>query len=220
MPLTTVTYFTYSEIAQTERTTLNEFRTELAKFSRTEVVYSCGLLNAILCNWQGKSDRKTHDLLVRDSLPPRIANFVIARFHDSDRPRGLYHRQQLLFVCKEATQVCGDSGRNPLALPYWGGLGIVLMMANDLLPKRITHPKTNVTEQMLSVMSEMIPVAEASGFYRPINKIIRSYLLLNRFLPETTLNVAETFRKCRGRVHQQVRGTMLRCADALLRFHI
>jgi hypothetical protein len=60
--------------------------------------------------------------------------------------------------------VCGDSsGRDPAALPYGGGLGIVLVMANDLLHKDSANTSP-ITHQKLKVLSEFIPIAEAKAF--------------------------------------------------------
>lgn len=197
MPPTIVTYFTYSEISGTPRPTIEVFRSELRKFSRNETVYACALLNAVLKNWVGDFDENSHVLLVRDSLPPDVANYVISQFRGGDQTRGLYHRQQLLFVAKEAVQVCPTVGRNPLSLPYWGGLGIILLMANDLLPKRIVTNAT-VSEQVLNVLAEMIPVAEASGFYQPVNKMVRGFAMLNDFLNDSEIDVATIFESATG----------------------
>lgn len=195
---TMATYFTYSEIAGVPRTTINEFRSELAKFGRGPLIYACSVINSVLKDWQGHWNHEAHDELVSNSFPPEIASVLIAAVHDPQRPRGLFHRQQLLFVSKEAISVCAESGgRDPIALPYMGGLGMVLLMANDLLPKRITHPAPN-SEQMVSVLSELIPVAEASGFYKPINKIIRSHLMLSRFFPGGSGEIRETFYNALG----------------------
>ncbi|SPF42411.1 hypothetical protein SBA1_460008 [Candidatus Sulfotelmatobacter kueseliae] len=180
---TMATYFTYSEIMGVPRTTIEEFRSELGKFSRGPVIYACSVINNVLKDWQGHWNHRAHDELVKNSFPPEIANILVAAVNDARRPRGLYHRQQLLFVSKEAISVCPESGgKDPIALPYWGGLGMVLLMANDLLPKRLTNPAPTA-QQMVSVLSEFIPIAEASGFYRPINKIVRSHLMLSRFFP-------------------------------------
>jgi hypothetical protein len=164
MPPRVVTYFTYSELSGTAAT-IQDFRAELAKFVRGPVIYACSVINAVLKNWDGDLDQEAHDALVRNSFPPEIAKVIIAALHDPSRPRGLYHRQQLLFVSKEAVMVCGDSGgRDPAALPYGGGLGMVLIMANDLLHKDSADTSA-ITHQKLKVLSEFIPIAEASGFF-------------------------------------------------------
>ena len=148
---------------------IQEFRAELSKFGRGPVIYACSVINAVLKNWDGYLDQEAHDALVRNSFPPEIARVIIAALHDPSRPRGRYHRQQLLFVSKEAVMVCGDSGgRDPAALPYGGGLGMVLLMANDLLHKD-SASNSPITHHMINVLSEFIPIAEASGFFRPVN---------------------------------------------------
>src|ERR1700674_894892 len=191
---TMATYFSYAEIAGVPRPTMEEFRVELGKFRRVSVLYACSVINSVLRDWQGHWNHDAHDELVKGSFPPEIANILISAVHDASRPRGLYHRQQLLFVSKEAIEVCPESGgRDPIASPYWGGLGMVLLMANDLLPKGLTNPAPTA-EQMVNVLSEFIPIAEASGFYRAVNKIIRGNLMLSRFFPGGSEGIRETFR--------------------------
>jgi hypothetical protein len=198
MPPRIVTYFTYSELAGTPPTTIQEFHAELAKFGRAPVIYACSVINAVLKDWDGHSKPEAHDTLVRNSFPPEIANVVIAALHNPSRPRGLYHRQQLLFVSKEAVMVCRDSGgKDPAALPYGGGLGMVLLMANDLLHKDLAK-SSPTTHQMINVLSEFIPIAEASGFFRPVNKIVRSHVMLSRFFPGGSERIGEVFRGATG----------------------
>src|SRR6266851_6971717 len=192
MPPRIVTYFTYSELAGTPAT-IQEFRAELVKFGRGPVIYACSVINAVLKNWDGDLDQEAHDALVRNSFPPEIARVIVAALHDPSRPRALYDRQQLLFVSKEAVMVCGDSnGRDPAALPYGGGLGMVLLMANDLLHK--DSASNPITHHMINVLSEFIPIAEASGFFRPVNKLVRSHLMLSRFFPGGSETIGEAFR--------------------------
>jgi hypothetical protein len=198
MPPRIVTYFTYSELVGTPPTTIEEFRAELAKFGRAPVIYACSVINAVLRDWDGHFNHDAHDTLVRNSFPPEIANVIISALHNPSRPRGLFHRQQLLFVCKEAITVCGDSGgRDPIALPYGGGLGMVLLMANDLLRKDRAN-SSPTTHQMINVLSEFIPIAEASGFFRPVNKIVRSHVMLSRFFPGGDEHILEVFRAATG----------------------
>ena len=194
MRLTPATYFTHSELFQEDRPTIERLRQELAKFRRNETVYACSVFNAVLRDWQGHSDDAAHDALLRDSLPPDVANLVAAACKRSSDIRGFYHRQQLLLVCKETIRVCEQAGRNPLELRYWGGLGLALLMANDLLPKRIVHP-TEYRSQLISVIAELIPVGEASGYFRPINKIVRTGLMLWRFLPVNDLSINDAFER-------------------------
>jgi hypothetical protein len=194
---TIVTYLTYSDLAGGPRPTIEEFRTELTKFGCGPVVYACSVINAVLRDWEGRVDSSAHDSLIKDSFPPDLANPILAALHNPNRNRGLYHRQQLLFVTKEAFRICPHSGgRDPVALQYWGGLGLVLLMANDLLTKGLTT-SAPTAQQMLNVLAEFVPIAEASGFQRSINKIVRSYLMLN-FFPGGSDEIRKVFLDATG----------------------
>ena len=198
MPPTVVTYIPYSEVSQRPSLTIEEFRRELGKFRLFGVIYLCSVVNSVLNGWEGSRDEVSHERLVRDAFPVEIANPLLQMCSNPSRPRGVFHRQQLLFVSKQALAVCPDTGIDPSVTQHWGGLGVLLLMANDLLPKSLTQP-TDVREQMMNVMSDLIPVTEASGSTNPVNKIIRSYLMLNRFWKDQgDIQLAPTFEAATG----------------------
>lgn len=198
MPPTMVTYFSFSEFNRGVRATPKQFRSELSNFNCGPVIYACGVMNSMLKDWQGHTDTEAHDTLVRNSLPPELANRIISECHNPQRPRGFYHRQQLLFVSKEAILACPESGgKDPMALAYGGGIGLVLLMANDLLPKGLAGPAPT-TEQMINVLSEFIPIAEASGFNKAVNKIVRGHLMLNHFFRNGREELERAFKQTTG----------------------
>jgi hypothetical protein len=198
MPPTMVTYFTFSEFNGGVRATPEQFRSELATFKCGPVIYLCGVMNSMLRDWQGHTDTEAHDVFVRNSFPPELANRILSECHNPQRPRGLYHRQQLLFVCKEAVLACPESGgKDPVALPFGGGIGKVLLMANDLLPKRVTGPAPTA-EQMINVLSEFIPIAEASGFNKAVHKIVRSHLMLDHYPNNGKVEIEKVFKQGTG----------------------
>lgn len=135
---------------------------------------------------------------MRNTFVPQVAERINATVRDLRNPRGVYHRQQLLFVSKEALLYCQDQGgEDPLAPPQSGKFGRVLLMANDLLPKRVTGP-ASTHAQMINVLSEFIPIAEASGSYKAIHKIVRSSLMLDRFLPNKGEQIRQIFERTTG----------------------
>jgi len=155
-------------------------------------------MNSLMKDWQGHSRLDAHDEFVRNSFAPQAAEHIIAAIRDPQNPRGVYHRQQLLFVCKEALLVCPESGgKDPTVPPHGGEMGRVLLMANDLLPKRVTGPAPT-SEQMINVMSEFIPIAEASGTYKAIHKILRTRLMLDRFFPNGGAGIRKVFEHATG----------------------
>ncbi len=70
-------------------------------------------------------------------------------------------------------------------------------MANDLLHKGLAN-SSPTADQMINVLSEFIPIAEASGFFRPVNKLVRSHLMLSRFFPGGAETIGEAFRDATG----------------------
>jgi hypothetical protein len=198
MAPTFATYFTFSEFNGGVRATPEQFRSELSRFNGPAVVYLCGVMNSVIRDWQGHERREAHEELVRNTFVPQVAERINAIVRDPRNPRGVFHRQQLLFVSKEALFHCQDQGgEDPLAAPHGGEFGRVLLMANDLLPKRVTGPAPT-REQMINVLSEFIPIAEASGSYKAIHKIIRSRLMLDRFFPNDGVEICQVFERATG----------------------
>jgi hypothetical protein len=198
MPPKFATYFSYADFNNGVRATLDQFREVLSTFNAISVVYVCGVMNSLIQDWQGHARLEAIEALTRNSFVPEIAEQIISQINHPHRPRGLYHRQQLLYVAKEALTLCPEVGGNdPLEPSQSRNMARALLMANDLLPKGLTGP-TPTPSQMLNVMSEFIPIGEASGSYRPINKILRSRLMIERFFPGRTGDPQSIFENATG----------------------
>src|ERR1700722_2538751 len=125
MPPSIMTYLIGRELTG-KPTTHEEFRNRLQLFSRSAVLRLTSILNMLLSKWAGDYDFAAHAKLVRSFFPPRTAAAII------ETKRLAFHRHQLLFVAQEALRHCGDDARD-MTGPYWGGFGVVLLMASDLL---------------------------------------------------------------------------------------
>ncbi len=201
MPPKFSTYLSFSDFNGGMRPTLAQFRAELSQFNCPAVVYLCGVMNSVVTDWQGHYRAEAHEELVRNSFTPQFAERIIAEGRNADNPRSVYHRRQLLFVSKQAILVCPrNGGKDPFVQPHGGEMARVLLMANDLLPKGLTHPlPTAITsDQMINVMSEVIPIGEASGAFKAINKIVRGRLMLDRFFPNGGADVRRIFEESAG----------------------
>lgn len=198
MPPTFSTYFSFAEFNNGVKATQDQFQAALSQFNGLLVVYVCGVMNSLTRDWQGHTRVEATEQLVRNSFRPDMAEQIVAEFRNPERPRGLYHRQQLLFVAKEALSICQETGgKDPLAPAHSAEMARVLLMANDLLPKGLTGPAPTAA-QMMNVMSEFIPIAEMSGSQKPINKIIRSRLMIERFFPDPSGEVRSIFERVTG----------------------
>jgi hypothetical protein len=195
VPPQIVTYLRISDISDVPAPTLGEFRADLAKYALSGVAYICSVANAGLRHWQGNKDNEGHDKLLRDAFPADLANYIIRRCNDPANPRAVFHRRQFLFVMKQALEVCGSTGLEPTASPYWGGLGRMFLAANDLL-RATSSSGASIKDQMPAVISDFIPITEACGFHQPLNKVIRGYLLWNRFMPDQEKRKFADIFKC------------------------
>ncbi len=201
MPPKFSTYFSFSDFNGGTRATFEQFRAELSQFNGPAVVYLCGVMNSVVTDWQGHYRAEAHEELVRNTFAPQFAERIIAEGRNPNNIRGVYHRRQLLFVSKQAIVACPrNGGKDPLVPPHSGEMARVLLMANDLLPKGLTHPLPTVftPDEMINVMSEFIPIGEASGAFKAINKIVRSRLMLDRFFPNGGADVRRIFEESAG----------------------
>ena len=195
------TYLSFSEFNGGVRATLEQLRAELSQFNGPSVVYLCGVMNSVITDWQGHYRAEAHEELVRNSFVPEFAKRIIAEGKNPDIPRGVYHRRQLLFVSKQAISVCPDhGGKDPFNPPCTAQMGRVFLMANDLLPKGLTSagPTVLTQDKMINVMSEFIPIGEASGHFKAINKIVRSRLMLDKFFLGEGKEIRQLFQKQTG----------------------
>ncbi len=184
MPPVISVYFTYEELNNGKRSTLEEFRACLSQYSRNKVVYACSALGAVLKSWEGGSmDMEAHEAAVRAAFPPQRAEELVAGSKDKKRKRCVFHRQQLLFVAKEAVLACSEQGLDPLSLRHWGGLGRAFLMANDHLHQNFP-PTNDLDKKIINTLAEFVPILESSGWHNFANKVGRTYIFLNEFAPK------------------------------------
>jgi hypothetical protein len=173
MPPALLTYIIARELTG-RVTTEEEFRNRLRRFSRNSVVRLSSVLNLVLSNWAGDYDFDAHEKLARSFFPPPIATRII------NSKRLAFHRHQLLFVAQQALRHCGDGARE-MTPPYWGGFGVVLLMASELLYTPVPHGGTP-SEELARKVCQILPDMEVNGIQSYQNKIARSYAMTSRFI--------------------------------------
>jgi len=78
------------------------------------MVYLCSAMNVLLHSWlRGVPDPTNHDLLVKMLLDDSTAEQLL-KGSKAQEPLFVFHREQLLFVAKEAILICPEAGLNPL----------------------------------------------------------------------------------------------------------
>jgi len=168
------TYITFAEFNGGRPSSLEEFRAELTKYQRNGVIALCSAINCLLKTWiGGRVDPRAHDLLTQSAFPLELAARMKRARESANNPRVVFHRQQLLFVVKEAVLQCKNEGINPLSNAQWNNFGTTLLMANDQLPFLFPRAEDR-DQQLLNTLAEFIPVLEISGPYSMKNKTARA----------------------------------------------
>ena len=194
------TYYSYGLLTG-RASTLDEFRTELKKYSRDQIVYLCSAMNVLLRSWfRGAPDNANHEALVRMLLDEATAYQLLMRSAGQET-YFVFHREQLLFVAKEAILSCPAAGLNPLNQPR-GAMTRLFLMANDHL--YAARPETTDYEKkLLNLLTNLVPSIEYSAPHAFRNAIARSHLMYGRFANELKneadyINVGEKFRELVG----------------------
>lgn len=173
------TYFTH-QIRYGRETTIEEFREALSRYSRDPLVYLCAAISAILKCWQGGAPgREAHAHIVRSLFEPGNAEELIRGSLSKEDPHFVFHRQQLLFLAKEAILHCPTQGLDPLVQPP-GPVGKLFLMANDHLHYGFAQTE-DYEQKLLNSLTELIVVGECSGYHAFRNSIARAHLMYSRF---------------------------------------
>ncbi len=169
-------YLTFAEFNGGVRSTREEFRSELSRYSLAEVFRFCIIANLVIYGIDPDPNRVTHDQIVKFACLPETLPLKIAAALSK---RALFHRQQLLFVAKESLIVCGENG---ITLRPGGDLTRLFLMAND--QPRDSRPSGQASEaETLRLLTEFIPIVEGNRFFPFQHKFARPLVILNKILP-------------------------------------
>jgi hypothetical protein len=96
------TYVTWRELNGSQAVTNSDLLGRLQALPRNEVISACAAINVILKTWLGSVDVDEHERLLKLFFSPNYAARLDARAKRRDEPQFVFHRQQLLFLMKQA----------------------------------------------------------------------------------------------------------------------
>lgn len=196
------TYVSYKEVAGTPCTD-SLLKSFLSKYKRSEVLYLCALLNAVLESWSGNIRAEVHEQLLELAFLPEHARRLKIIISSTSHPQLVFHRAQILFIAKQALLCCEDDEAilDKFRHPYWGGLGIAFLMANDLLHFDFAYRDGTAEQQALVRIAHSIPILE-SGPTNLTHRIGRAWLMLKKFGPhqdsKSYFNIEDAFQDVAG----------------------
>ena len=169
-------YLTFSDFNGGKRASLEDFRADLVRYRREDIVRFCVFTNNAIYGLDPDPSRSAHLEIVRNACLPQTLSLDLAAKLISGT---LFHRQQLLFVAKEALLICSSAGL-PLA-PGWN-LTRLFLKAND---QNVDVPVSQSIKknETLALLANFIPVVEANRFSTFQPKFTRPLILLNRIMP-------------------------------------
>jgi hypothetical protein len=175
-------YIPYSEVNNGKASTVNEFESEISKYSARRLLHVCSAMNALIRSEEATINRAAHDSLVNTLFERDLARRLLNREGDV---KFAFHRQQILFVAKTATRV-SQLEDAPLSQAERLNLGRVFLMASDHLPQLEHKPDdfANLDDKFAFYAAQFLPIQEASGYHGFAHKMARSYLMLTKSAPQ------------------------------------
>lgn len=168
---------TYAEIFGGPRPSLHDFRNQLAALPKLPLVRLCAVLNAFLRSDASSPELlnfASHRALIRAYFTAETAKRILA-VSEGSNPRVAFHRQQLLFVAKEALQYASDDSDVPMPNT---ALGQLFLVANDHMHFESDDGSRNTLDSFAKLAATILPIQEAAnGNVR--HKILRSYQMTN-----------------------------------------
>ena len=191
---------TYAEVFGGPRPSLDDFRNRLAALPKLPLVRVCAVLNAFLRSDASSPELlnfASHRALIRAYFPTETAKRILA-VSEGANPRVAFHRQQLLFVAKEALQFASDDPGVPMPNT---ALGELFLIANDHMHFESDDGSRDTLDSFAKLATTILPVQEAAnGNVR--HKILRSYQM-TKIAPELSgtkpyFDLAALFKEATG----------------------
>ena len=209
---------TYAEVFGGPRPSLDDFRNRLAALPKLPLVRVCAVLNAFLRSDASSPELlnfASHRALIRAYFPTETAKRILA-VSEGANPRVVFHRQQVLFVAKEALQYASDDSGMPIPNTT---LGELFLIANDHMHFESDDDSRDTLDSFAKLATTILPVQEAAnGNVR--HKILRSYQM-TKLAPELSgtkpyFDLAALFKEATGLELSEFYAFII---SAITRFH-
>jgi hypothetical protein len=191
---------TYSDVFSGARPTLADLRARLAALPKIPVVKVCSILNALLrkdINSVEPISLLAHRALVGAYLPPEAARRILQLEHGNP-PRVAFHRQQVLFVMKEALQYASDDSTLDMTNSM---LGELFLIANDHMHFDLNAECPDTLDRFVIIASTFLQLREGIAV-NARHKMLRSYQMIKAATESSRIRPAfdllELFERATG----------------------
>lgn len=195
------TWVTWHEVTDTPRGSLDEFRTELCKYSRSSVLKACSRLSVLFDygpDGETAADPKVTAHWIPILFPPRLVPRLLAY---AQQERVIFFEAQLRFLAVEVIRLEPAAGED-IPVVANNALGELLLRAGELLYFEHEKP-TDPMDVMANLIVQFLPIYEIDSPTDPSMLLLRFYIFLTVNIPRLhdrlrTFDISQLFQNYFG----------------------
>ena len=195
------TWLPWSELAETPRLTLGEFRGVLRQYPRSALLIACARLSMIF-NYGPDADTAADEEATAKWIPLLFPPGLVSRVKAfASQDRVIFFQGQLRYLAAEVMRLeqAHAEDSTPLADIALGGL---LLAAGELLYKPHIRLSDDL-DAMANLVAEFLPTYEIGSITEPLMLFLRFYIFLTVIIPQLpdalrTFDIDAQFEQCFG----------------------
>ena len=190
MPKTTPvirTWLSWSELAQTPRLTLDEFRSVLRQYPRSALLIACARLSLIF-DYGPDATTVATEATTKKWIPILFPSALLARAENfAAQGRVIFFQGQVRYLAAEVMRLEQPHGEDATYVPD-AVLGGLLLASGELLYK----PHAQLSDEldvMANLIADFLPTYEIGSITEPFMFFLRFYIFLTIIIPNLPSNL-------------------------------
>ena len=164
----------------------------LAKYQRREVLFLLAKLNCLLGTWQNTPQFDIDRRITQILIPGYFSQ--IEGLRRGQAQRIVFSRITILYLVKQACQVCPEDGLPPYGVPAFVDIGMSCLLVNDLLLPFLPSPAQGTLERL----ANLLPFSDYISRDHYSMEIGRSYCMFDEISQAPALASRSDFLDVRG----------------------
>lgn len=192
----------WSELNQSPRLTIEEFRTALREYPRSAILIACARLSTMFKF--GPDANTVASQEVNEYWVPRLMrpDLVDRAMKEAKLGRPIFFQGQIRFLAAEAMRLDPAAAENGSQVPDWS-LGALLLGAGELLYRTHVSNLKDELDIMANLVADFLPIFEIDSITDPFLLFLRFYIYLTVIIPRLpahlrVFDVAAEFEKVFG----------------------
>ena len=184
-------WVTWSELVGGRRITLEDFRAELRKYSRSSLLLACSRLS-VLFNFGPEAETAAPEDITKTFIPVLFPHLLAQRVMSlALQGRVIFFQAQLRYLAAEVMRLKLDSAGEPPTMNDTD-LGGLLFRAGEMLYMpyvRLDDPM----DELVNIITTFLPIYELDNFVDPAALFLRFYIFLTVIIERLPPNKRDMF---------------------------